>query len=257
MSKHWEGLAATLVLSLVSNSLAEVKLFPAAITILGILAILIYARKHSVPVTMLLYLVILYAFVLGFMNFYNKIVPSASSVPIETYINSPEKLREYLFETSPNYIARGDATQLGWNSIQKDPMTFLFGYGIGTRSESKTFGTVGVALSGGNFGTTVGTSFLIIIQEMGLVGLLSLGGLFGWIVVSLIWSILKYPLSPAIELRYALVLFSVMWPVWLWYANIWTMRVPMLIYWLAVGYVFAESNLLQKKKQDQAPFFTI
>jgi hypothetical protein len=39
-------------------------------------------------------------------------------------------------------------------------------------------------------------------------------------------------------LRYGLLLFSLFWPVWLWYASVWVMRAPMLLYWMLLGYIF-------------------
>jgi hypothetical protein len=52
----------------------------------------------------------------------------------------------------------------------------------------------------------------------------------------------RYPHSPVIELRYALVIFTAFWPVWLWYGSIWTMRAAMLFYWVLLGYVLAEAR---------------
>ena len=257
-SKQWKGLIVALVLGSISSGFGEAKLFPIAMVAIGLLAILFYARKHRVPVTMLIYLIALFLLIIGFIYLYNSIVPEAGSTPIQSYLTNPDLLYSYLFRTARyNYqgtiytdIGRGYAVQLGWDSIQKDPLTFLFGYGIGSRSESLSFGTVGVALTSGNLGPSVGTSLLVMIQEMGLIGLLSIGGLFLWIVTALIRDIMKKPDSLAVELRFALLLFSLLWPLWLWYATVWVMRVPMLLYWLGLGYVFAESYLPLDKKQN-------
>jgi hypothetical protein len=54
--------------------------------------------------------------------------------------------------------------------------------------------------------------------------------------------IVRYPRSPATALRYALLLFSVLWPFWLWYKNPLGSRVPMMLYWFSLGYVFGESS---------------
>ena len=107
---------------------------------------------------------------------------------------------------------------------------------------SQALGTAGVALTTGELGLSVGTSLLVMMQEMGLIGLVVLGGFIIWIILYLVLDIRKNQCSPAIELRYALLLFSLLWPVWLWYAVTWTMRVPMLLYWILLGYVLAESR---------------
>jgi hypothetical protein len=144
--------------------------------------------------------------------------------------------------------------QLGWDSLQRDPVTFLFGYGIGTRSESQSLGTAGVALTQGYLGLSVGTSLLVMMQEMGVIGIIVMSGFILWLSLALARDIHRFPYSSALRLRYALLMFSFLWPLWLWYAVTWTMRVPMLLYWLSLGYVFAESRissrLLHKKSAD-------
>jgi hypothetical protein len=250
-SKRWIGLVITLALGTLSSVLGEMKLFPVAITMLGLLAIILFAIKYRAPGKMFIYLILILVTLIGFNYLYNIVVPGADKSPIEAYITDPVKLLNYL-NLAKSYnsggdvytdIGRGYALQLGWNSWQKDPVTLLFGYGIGTRSESQALGTAGVALTSGDLGLSVGTSMLVIMQEMGLIGLFALGGLILWIILSLARDISKNQYSAATELRYALLLFSLLWPVWLWYATSWTMRVPMLLYWLSLGFVLAESHI--------------
>jgi O-antigen ligase len=140
-------------------------------------------------------------------------------------------------------IGRVAAVQLGWSSLQKDLYTFIFGYGIGSRSESKTLGAAGVALTGGYLGWSVGTSLLVFMQEMGVLGLTSFFAFILWINVSMVREMRKNPFSTAFGIRVAVLMFSSLWPIWLFYAVTWTMRVPMLLYWFILGYVFAESQM--------------
>lgn len=227
------------------------KLFPVAITAIGLLAIVLYAIKYRAPGKVLVFLVLIVATLIIFIYFYNIVIPEADTVPIQTYITNPTALFNYLNDSRRHSsdgraltdIGRWHAVQIGWQSLQKDPLTLLFGYGLGTRSESRTLGTAGVALTSGGLGLSVGTSLLVMMQEMGLIGMLALGGLFLWIVLTLATGIRKNQLSSANELRYALLLFSLMWVVWLFYATSWTMRVPMLLYWLSLGYVLSESYM--------------
>ena len=123
----------------------------------------------------------------------------------------------------------------------------MLGYGLGARSESVTFGTAGIGLTTGYLGLSVGTSLLIIMQEMGLVGLAVLSYIILWIIFTLASDIRRSPFSMANSLRYGLLIFSILWPVWLWYANVWTMRVPMFLYWYLLGYVLAESKSLSSR----------
>ena len=46
--------------------------------------------------------------------------------------------------------------------------------------------------------------------------------------------------SDANGLRYGLIIFTLLLPLWLWYNAAWTLRVPMLLYWSTLGYVTGE-----------------
>jgi hypothetical protein len=246
-------------MSMLSSVLGEMKLFFVAVTIIGLMAVFLYAIKYRAPGKMLLYLTLIIIILVSFVSIYNMIVPGADKTPIQTYITDPSRSLDYLFFADRynkggdiyTNLGRGYAVRLGWISLQKDPVTLFFGYGIGTRSESRTLGTAGVALTTGDFGLSVGTSLLVMMQEMGVVGLAMLAGFLLWIPLALVHDIQMHPESPAVGIRYALILFSILWPVWLWYATTWTMRVPMLLYWFSLGYVFAESRLTRSPIQNQ------
>ena len=250
-SKRWFGVVLALVLSGLSSVLGEMKLFPIAILLIGIIAVFIYALRNRSLIKFFVYLGLIVTVSVGFALLYNIIIPSASNTPLQTYITNPSNLYQYLTRTESYYkgegviytdIGRATAVEIGWNSLQKDPITFLFGYGIGSRSESRTLGTAGVALASGGLGISVGTSLLVVMQEMGLIGLVMLGSIYIGIILSLVRDIRRNQSSIALELRYALLLFSCLWPVYLFYATVLLMRVPMLLYWLLLGYVFAESR---------------
>lgn len=44
-------------------------------------------------------------------------------------------------------------------------------------------------------------------------------------------------------MRYGLILFSLLWPLWLWYGLTWNFRLPMEFYWVILGYVMYEARL--------------
>lgn len=254
-TKQWTGLLAALFMSMVSSVLGEMKIFAAAITIIGLMAAFLYAIKYRAPGKTLFYLTLIFIVLISFVSLYNNIIPGADKTPIQTFITNPARLLKYLnFTSSSNkggnvssYLGRLDAIRIGWDSIKKDPITLLFGFGLGTRNESQTLGTTGAALTRGSLGVAVGTSMLVMMQEMGIIGLALLAGFLLWILLTMVHDIRVHPESPAIGLRYALLLFSILWPVWLWYATTWTMRVPMLLYWMLLGYVLAESRQLIAK----------
>lgn len=258
-TRRWLELVIVMVLGGVSSVLGEMKLYPYGIAIVGIIALVIYSKKYRNFKVILGYLPIIVAVSLGFVIVYNLIVPGANRVPFQTYLESPDALSEYLnrsesFSTNEGRytdIGRGFALSYGWNSIRKDTLTLLFGYGLGARSVSRTLDTAGIGLTTGGLGFSVGTSLLILMQETGIVGLLSLGGLFIWILTKLSADIQKEPSSDNTSLRLGLLFCTILWPIWLWYANVWTMRVPMLLYWYLLGYVFSESHQLADKIQKK------
>ena len=250
-TRQWTGLAVALSLSMFSSVLGEMKIFAAAISLIGGGALFLYAVKYRAPAKTLVFFTMLSIVLVSFFSFYNTLVPGADKHPLQTYIESPQKLLDYLNHTSRfnrdggtySDIGRLDAVKIGWNSIAKDPVTFLFGYGLGTRSESQSLGTAGVALISGGMGLSVGTSLLVMMQEMGSIGLTLLVIFWLWLLLALWRDIQRYSDLQATGLRYGLLLFSLCWPIWLWYATSWTSRVPMLMYWISLGYVFAENNL--------------
>ena len=261
-SKQWFGVTISLVFGAISSALGEMKLFPIAILIIGIVAVLIYAIKKRSLINFFVYTSLIFTVSIGFAYLYNFVVPGAEKRPLQNYFTNPNSRNEYLNRSESYYnsegytytdIGRNYAVKIGWNALQKDPTTLFFGYGIGTRSESRTLGTEGVALTTGGLGRSVGTSLLVMMQEMGLIGFVILSGLIIWIILSLTRDIRKKPSSKAVELRYALLSFSILWPVFLWYANVWAMRVPMFLYWFLLGYVFAESRVSKIEIQKNAP----
>ena len=260
-SGRWKGLALVLGIAIISSVLGEEKLVPAVGAVIGLAAMALYALKYHRVMKMLLLLVVLAMLLVGFGFLYDQLVPGADVAPIEGYFTNSVQLSQYLNHVDIQNnggsiyvdIGRDFAVQLGWDTIQTDPITFFFGYGIGSRSESKSLGSAGVAITSGDLGWSVGTSLLVFMQEMGLLGLTLLAAFIVWIVVSMFRDIGKYPLSPALGTRYAVLFFSALWPVWLYYAVSWTMRVPMLLYWLCVGYVMAESRL-SAAGQDRGSF---
>jgi hypothetical protein len=78
------------------------------------------------------------------------------------------------------------------------------------------------------------------------------GGFLLWVIMSLIRDIRDFPEADGKELRYGLILFTLLWLMWLWYNKAWTLRVPMLLYWIALGYVFNEAHRLRMPRLSMA-----
>jgi hypothetical protein len=245
----WGSIVLVLLLGGISSAFGEMKIFfPGVAALGGITGLILVARTKKfwllIPFGLLLA-----SFLLGFLNLYNAIVPAAERRPLEQFVEDPELLQEYLGRTrrviiDGRYyydIGRNDGIIYGWNEISQQPETLLFGFGLGARGESRTLGTAGSTLNEGRFSNT-GTSLLVMLQEMGVVGLTLIAGFIVWLVVRLWRDIKRNPDSGANGLRFALILFTLLWPVWLWYSTVWVFRFPMLLYWIAVGYALSEAT---------------
>jgi hypothetical protein len=249
---RWKTLVLVVALGSLSSALGEIKLFPAAVLALGLAALAIHVIQRRQLRTAVRYAVLIGGVVWIFFTLYDRIVvPTRGTTSLEAYLD-PTTLADYLsgakqISDSGRYygryhLGRSFALSYAWEAIRGDTTTLLFGWGLGARGESRTFGTAGLGLLQGGLGLSTGTSLLVIMQELGLVGMVLLGGFILWTVVRLPTEARTDALSDATELRYALALFSLLWPLWLWYSKVWGFAVTMLIYWVAFGYVLGEPH---------------
>ncbi len=242
----WHLLIWVLILGGISSALGAMKLFAFAVVGLGMAALLIQLIRGKQIQKLLVYLILFGTITLVFFGVYNKIVADERGIRrLESYLEL-DTLDQYL--NFANYtgggryeLGRGFAASLGWRNIQKDTPTFLFGMGLGARGESVALGIAGQGLRQGYYGLTSGTSLLVLMQELGVIGLAVLGGFILWIIFNLARDIRIDPGSEVTVLRYTLILFSIGWPLWLWYTTVWNMGVTMLLYWVTLGYVLARS----------------
>lgn len=245
--RQWRPLLLALILGSVSSVLAENKIFPIAAALLAALTIAVYIIRGGQLWRLFLLLALLVVGVWIFATGYNTLVPSGRKLPLEELLLDEETRSDY-FSRSVRTTAGGRtiytmgrnfAVGFALGTISEDPVTLSFGFGFGARRESGSLGVSGAALQQDLLSR--GSDLVVLIQEMGLFGIATILGFTLWVVIALFRDIVRYPRSPAIGLRYALLLFSVLWPVWLWYKTPLGSRVPMLLYWVSLGYVFGES----------------
>jgi hypothetical protein len=249
----WKTVALVLALGSVSSVLGALKLFPFAVLLLGMASVVVYGLWKGQPGKLVVYALLMGSVAWAFFGTYNRLVsPARAAPPLESYLNI-ETLADYFGGLKPvsgsgaysqRYLmGRNYAITYGWEAIQGDPSALLFGMGLGARGESRTLGTAGVGLLEGTVGLSTGTTLLVMMQESGLVGMGILVAAAAWVVVRLASDIREHPQSEAIELRYGLLLFSLFWPLWMWYTTVWMFRAIMLLYWASLGYVLAEPQL--------------
>jgi hypothetical protein len=243
----WSTLAAVLTLGAVSSVLGEIKLFPVGVVALATLSGILYSLRRRKRAGLLPHMLLLGLVLLIFTLAYNTTIQSP--VSLEQFLEL-QTLKSYTHHSTRQltggryrtFVGRNYGLTIGWNAIRRDTVTFLFGMGLGARGESLTLRTAGVGLLRGNIGLYSGMSLLVMLQELGLVGMGALGSFFFWTVNALRSDIRRHSGSGAVELRYALLLFSLLWPLWLWYSSTWVLHVPMLLYWSTLGYVLGKPH---------------
>lgn len=239
----WKILAGMLGLGFVASVLGEMKVFPVLTVVIGILGLLLYLANGGRLYKALLALLLLGGMLGLFSVYYNAEVSAVRGTRrLEDYFQLTTLIGYLNFvgydsETGTYYLGRGFAMQYGWQLLQRDTTTLLFGYGLGARSESVSLGIVGEGLRQGYYGLFAGTSLLVLMQELGVVGLAAFGSFLLWLT----YTLLRYSASSADPniriLCYGFVLYSTLWPVWLWYHTIWSFGAPMLLYWAPLGYL--------------------
>ncbi|MCB0082736.1 MAG: hypothetical protein KDE47_17465, partial [Caldilineaceae bacterium] len=174
----------------------------------------------------------------------------------ETRESYNQRIRRSSDDASTDFnIGRTFAMQFGWEFISNatDRTVFLLGLGLGARTESTTLGAGGIAFERDGLGLTRGTGMLVLLQEMGVLGVLTMASLMLWLGVRLLTDLKRYPTSAASELRAGILLFTVLWPLWLWYKPVIWARVAMLLYWLAVGYVVRQRAIDEEQRIQPQP----
>jgi hypothetical protein len=239
-------LLGALGLSAVSAVLAELKIFFFAAPVMGLIAIgFSFVKKRRLAQTLLLIGTVVLALLVS-VQVYDAIVPSAQLYPLEYYLD-PASLSEYA-----NYWGQGvDKDDLGrnlalslvWQRISISPPALLFGEGLGARAQSDALGLTGAAIIDSEFGLFVGTSLVVILDELGLMGLLVLGGFFLWALRTLWKSVAIPDQQPGmVSLEYGLIIYTLLWPVLLWYASAWVFPASTMLYWVTLGYVLGQSR---------------
>lgn len=241
---EWKLLIWVFLLGIVSSTLAENKLFAVSIALMTLATIAIYFLRGQRLRRMWALVMASVLVFIGFITLYNLFAAEiGGAARIETYYLDSRALDDYLNlrirGSGGEYnLGRNFALVYGWNTIKHDPVTMLFGLGMGSRSESSSLGVVGQGLSDSYYGVSTGSSLTVMLQEYGILGL-GLGFIIVlWLVFRLYRDAARYPYSELNALRYGLLLFSLFWPLWLWYSKVWMMRAPMLMFWMTLGYIF-------------------
>ncbi len=246
----WRSFMIAFVLGLGSSVFAENKIFAVASPLMVGIAAALYLILGGKLWKLMPYLGLFLAGLLLFFAAYNLLVPAADRRPLEQFFFDEETSENYnshvrdagsVNDFRVDYkIGRTFAMEYGWNFIwtHPDPTVLFFGLGLGAKTESRSLGLVGIAFEQDGLGFTTGTGIMVLLEEMGLLGVVIMAFFMALLNYHLLMDMQKYKNSPTTELRVALFIFTLLWPLWLWYKPVLWYRETMLLYWIAIGYVF-------------------
>ncbi len=245
----WHYLAASLALGAIASSLGAMKLFPVAVLLIAVVAFFVQvARGRSIARLVKLGLVLALGLA-AFIQVYNAVAPDFAWGPgreFQDYLD-PAVINNY-FSSSKGSVYEGfrlgriDAPLYVWENNLKSSTSFLFGKGIGSRAASATLGVSGSFKTTSLYSGSAGKSLTVFIAETGLVGLLTLAFFFLAIIVALFRNVGRMDGTDMAAIQYGLLLFTVMWPLWLWYQPVWVSAIPMLLYWMMLGFALNPEN---------------
>lgn len=240
---NWRRLGYVLFLGSLSSTLGAMRLYYICMPLLGVIAMLIHLIKGGRLQSLLMYIFLFSAVIPLFVFAYNTTVAAPRGQKTLQELLGENVALEYLNNARYNPedgkydLGRNFSAIYGWQSIQRDPITLLFGYGVGSRSNSSSLGIVGAALAESDYGVVSGTSLLVLIQELGVGGLALFCLVWVWIL-AILWRCTQMVSAPYLQIvAYGLILYTCGWPIWLWHSGAWRFPVSMLLYWGLVGYV--------------------
>jgi hypothetical protein len=257
-TQNWKLMLFILVLGLVGSTLSGTKFYLVGIVPLLVATLVIHLIRGGQVRQVFLFTILLLIAASIFVPIYNNfLVTRQGLLPIQEYLK-PETIERYLFieETTSEgtyYFGRGQSMAYAWQQIQRDVTTTLFGFGLGSRSSSNVLGVSGASLQNDLYGGVSTTSLSTWMQEYGLVGVTLFLTITLWINIQLFRFVRRSPDPYQAALAYGLIIFTLFWPLWLWYHKAWFAGVMLTLYWVALGYIFRQitvrsHRLLQQNK---------
>lgn len=253
VSRRWRLLAITLVLGFVSSTLNVTKFYIPAVAAIVLVTVVIYLVRGGQFRQLFVGLVVFAALGAAFVPIFNSFVATTRGLPTVQEFFEPQRLERYLYndgsgdEDGRYNLGRALSVTYALQIIQRDGTTQLFGMGLGTRSSSSGLGITGTGLETDLYGGAAGTGLLIMIQEMGIVGL----AVFSFFCLWLSWRFFRdsrqHSDTALAALQIGTVIFTLFWPVWLWYQKPWTFGVMMILYWVTIGFIFSRMHVRQRR----------
>ncbi len=241
---QWKAMVLILGLGMIATMLSVSKFYIVAVGIVGVLAMVYHLVRGGRFRYLFGYIFLFMLAGAVFVPVYNNFIATTRGLkPLQEYL-SRESIEGYLFmgekanEDGRYKLGRGGAVTYAWQQIQRDGTATLFGFGLGSRTYSDTLGLSGATLEDDLYGGGGNTSLGVWLQEYGIVGLALFMAINIWLVIKLSRFAKTADDPYQAALAYGLVLFTLMWPMWLWYHKSWLYGMMMISYWVTLGYMF-------------------
>ncbi len=245
-TKRWKSLLVAVTLGLIASMLDVTKFYIPAVVVLGAAALVIHMIRGGQFRQLFIYIIVFSLIMAASLPLYNTYIAAARGLkPLQEYL-TPEAIEAYMFndgsgdEDGTYNLGRGLAMTYGWQTLQRDDATMLFGYGLGSRTTSTALGLAGNSFAQDLYGGATGTGLLIMMQEFGVVGLALYMAFNLWVMFMLLRDAKRNKDLNLATLQYGLVLFTLFWPMWHWYTKPFVTGVMMILYWGTLGYVFRQ-----------------
>jgi hypothetical protein len=224
-------------MSILSSVLGETKIFFFIIALTGIPAILLYSFKRNKFFSGILLSFILAISILGFIQLYDVIFNPQGGFLVYLRLDN---LISYLSWSADRpggviYIGRLAQFDYVWKQITQSPLTLWLGQGIGALETSNSLGISGISLLMGDFGVFGANSLTGLIGDFGLIGISIVFILFIKIALGLLFT-RSNKNQEALNMGLIIFIFTI--PLWMFYMDIWTTPITMLIFWFSLGQSF-------------------
>ncbi|MBP8950170.1 MAG: hypothetical protein KBG73_15110 [Candidatus Promineofilum sp.] len=251
---QWKAMMLLMALGLVATMLSVTKFYLFAAAVLGVLAMGIHLIRGGRFRHLVVYVVLFLLAMAAFVPIYNNFIAATRGLkPLQEYATR-EAIDDYLFkgeklaQEGRYKLGRGGAIVYAWQQIRRDNTATLFGFGLGSRTFSDTLGLAGATMEDDLYGGGGNTSLGVWIQEYGLVGISLFLAINIWMIIKLS-RFAKATSDPyQATLAYGLILYTLMWPMWLWYHKTWLYGVMMISYWVTLGYLFTQIYPRHKRR---------
>jgi hypothetical protein len=242
----WTFLLAAAASGLLASMLDVTKFYIPAVAALAIGASLIYMVRGGRFKQLLIYSILFILAGAAAISLFNAYTARTRGLKTLQEYLTPEAIRAYIFndgdggEDGQYNLGSGLSLLYGWQTLNRDKTTLLFGYGLGSRTASVALGIAGKSLEQDLYSGASGTGWLSFMQEFGFLGIVLFLSFNMWVAFILLRDAKTTPDRYLAAIQYGLVLFTLFWPIWLWYTKPWVTGVMMILYWGSLGYIFRQ-----------------